>query len=571
MGDMWIIETDVLVVGDGGAGARAAIAAAEEGASVVIITKSAFGRGGASALGGRITAVGAYNCADGSVAKDDTPDEHYSDILNAAKGTCNPKLARILVDHAGESMTRLQRIGVPFIQDDNGFAAVTGCFSSKPRSHMIPGHGTRIVAAQNRELVSHPHVTRLEKCRIVELLVDNGIQVGALVFAEGRGFGIVCCSATVMATGGAGTLFPVTFSPPDITGDGYGVGFRAGAVLANMEFVQFGFSTLHPVKNELEAWVWQLQPKITNGEHREFLPPTIGGAALSEVLMERSRHYPFTSSNMLSRFFDVLVHSEITEGCPSPHGGVWLDFTSTAKSPQNAEAAKLLEITLEWFRKRHIDLKQQLVEVGLVAHAFNGGLVIDEHAQTTIHGLYAAGEVATGPHGADRLGGNMLLASQVFGQLAGQHAVASITSRRRKVAEQLAQIHTAKFEKQSKVSLNMDKILQDLQNCMGGAAGVGRDAQTLEGAIRWLENVRSEFSSAAWNQEMATKWFDLRNLLDTAGLVLHGAILRTESRGTHFRKDFPMQDDNEFARPIFLQSHHGNIERVRQDWPTSYM
>ncbi|TAN31791.1 FAD-binding protein [bacterium] len=560
-GALWKLDCDVLVVGAGGAAGRAALAASDAGCRVAVVTKRRAGKAGATAVGGRITAVGAFNCA--RPERGDHPDLYYQDMAAAAAGTCSPPLARIIADEAPAAFDRLRAMGVPFVTEGDGLLQVTGCFSTRPRSYLIPGHGLPIVTAQTEEL-RRRGVPLLDDCSLVELLVDSERVIGAVVWHPERGFGVARCGAVILGTGGAGNVFPLTFSPPDVTGDGYGAALRAGAVLANMEFVQFGYSLLHPAKNEFESWVWALQPRVLNGEGREFLPARIGGLPVADVFAERSTHYPFSASRPGSRMLDVLIQREISRGSPTPHGGVWLDFSAVGALPDGL--SRLWRITADWFQSRGVDLEHQPIEVGLVAHAFNGGLAIDENAESSVGGLFAAGECATGPHGADRLGGNMLLASQVFGERAGRYAAGARDVASWPRVEDGAEAHLGRLLA-GRAATDQRRLRRQLQLRMAAAGALGREREGMSEALTWVREAQEVMSGLRWEDRTGPLLLDMRNLLLSAESLLMAALLREESRGSHFRTDLPDRDDRRWAKPVFSRLAGGTVQPLSATWP----
>jgi fumarate reductase (CoM/CoB) subunit A len=262
------VSTDVLVIGGGGMAGRAAIEAKRCGASVRMVMKGEFGKSGTSAA--KVAEAAGYNVADGAVDPEDNPEEHYKDILAAAAGTCDERLARIVAEDAPETLREFERMGVPFHMDGNRYLEVVGCFASRPRMHIIPGHAEPIVAAQRRETL-RMGVPIHEHTMITSLLVQDGACVGATALNATGEIIVFQAGATVLGTGGAGKLFLHNLNPPDITGDGYALGYRAGAELVNMEFMQAGPSIVHPVHNTLNAWLLALTPRLTNAKHEEFL------------------------------------------------------------------------------------------------------------------------------------------------------------------------------------------------------------------------------------------------------------------------------------------------------------
>jgi fumarate reductase (CoM/CoB) subunit A len=265
-----MIESDVLIVGGGGAAARAALEAHLQGSKVVMVMKGKFGECGATAY--KVAEMAGYNVADGKVDPQDNPREHFKDICRAAAGMCDEGLAKILTEKALLTIPELEGWGVNFEKDGDGYLEVTGCFASRPRMHVIKGHSEPILAALKRE-IERRNIQILEFIIISDLLIQDGVCLGALGINERREFFVIKAKSTILATGGAGQLFLNNLNPPDITGDGYALGYRAGAEMVNMEFMQAGLGIIYPIRNILNSWVWLLHPRVYNKEGKEFLQP----------------------------------------------------------------------------------------------------------------------------------------------------------------------------------------------------------------------------------------------------------------------------------------------------------
>ena len=417
------ITGDVLVIGGGVAGMEAVYAAVQAGARVVQVLKCRIGQSGSSTY--IVTEASGYGLADGARDPDDSPAIHFQDIMKAGHGMADPRLAKILVERAPGTKPHLENLGVRFETDNTGSYLVTqGCFGSKPRNYTLHDHGTRII----RALASNTDQTRttiVEQCMITDLIVDDGICLGALGLLETGEEVRIKTKTTILCTGGAGNLFSTTLNPHDVIGDGYALGLKAGADLMNLEFMQFGCGVCAPGFSILNSWIWSLHPNVTDSSHNDIfggvLPPTIS----KEMVMDRkSTHYPFSSEN-ISRYVEIAIQKSRIGGNEFPHGGVSLDVSEQLASayPGSLQLFKdMWEISNKWYLSHGIDVAKGPIGINCFAHAVNGGMKIDTKAQTSIEGLYAAGEAAAGPHGADRLGGNMLPSCVVFGSIAGKQA-----------------------------------------------------------------------------------------------------------------------------------------------------
>ncbi len=563
------VSTDVLVIGGGGMAGRAAIEANRQGASVAMVMKGEFGKSGTSAA--KVAEAAGYNVADGLVDPEDNPEEHYKDILTAAAGTCDERLARIVAQDAPETLRELERMGVPFHMEGDRYLEVTGCFASRPRMHIIPGHAEPIVAAQRREVLGIGVPTH-EHTMITSLLVQDGACVGATGLSATGEMIVFQAGAVILGTGGAGKLFLHNLNPPDITGDGYALGYRAGAELVNMEFMQAGPSIVHPVHNTLNAWLLALHPRLTNAKGEEFLerylPPDW---SVRQCLDARSTHYPFSVYDG-SQYFDIAIQKELTAGRGTAHGGVFLDLTGARPgdlpdTPRGRDVRRLYGITREYIKRNYgVDIAEQPIEVACIGHAINGGLRIEPTAESTVACLYAGGESAGGPHGADRLGGNMNLTCQVFGRRAGRSAAQR--ARQRGIPPASAALIAAEKERLAELrvqrgNLGPGQLKRWIQECMWRHLLVVRSDASLRTCLTEVERLRGRMSEINVNGPAQLMGIlEVDNLLAVAEIMARAALLRTESRGSHYREDHPRRDDAHWQQSIVTRRVNGRMEQV---------
>ncbi|MBI2002101.1 MAG: FAD-binding protein [candidate division NC10 bacterium] len=534
-----------------------------------MLMKGTFGKNGASAF--KVAEAAGYNVADGLVDAADNPEEHYKDILAAAAGTCDERLARIVAEEAPASLRELERLGVPFHMDGNRYLEVTGCFATRPRMHIIPGHAEPIVAAQRKEILSLG-LPVFEHTMVTSLLVQDGACAGA-VGLDGHGDLVLFrAGATVLGTGGAGQLFLLNLNPADITGDGYALGYRAGADLVNMEFMQAGLGIVHPVRNILNAWVWALRPRLSNAQHEEFLgrylPPGIGAEGCMDA---RSGHYPFSTYDG-SQFIDIAIQKELRVGRGTPRTGVYLDFTTTREAdipdtPRGRDARRMWGITREWIKvNRGVDIAEQPIQVACFGHAINGGLQIDPCAESTLPCLFAGGESAGGPHGADRLGGNMILTCQVFGKRAGQSAAQR--ARERGVPSVSPETVAAEEERLARVQsrrgpLQPARLKRRLQEAMWRHVLVVRSEESLRAGLSEVGRLRDQTKDLGVEGPAHLPGaLEVENLLTVAEIMARAALLRTESRGSHYREDHPRRDDGRWQTSIVTRRVNGRMEQL---------
>lgn len=568
------LSTDVLVIGGGGMAGRAAIEASRQGARVAMVMKGEFGKSGTSAA--RVAEAAGYNVADGLVDPADNPEEHYRDILAAAAGTCDERLARIVAEEAPATLRELERMGVPFHMDGDRYLEVVGCFATRPRMHIIPGHAEPIVAAQRREILARG-IPIHEHTMVTTLLTQDGACAGAVGLGEDGTLILFQAGATILGTGGAGKLFLHNLNPPDITGDGYALGYRAGAELVNMEFMQAGPSIVHPVHNTLNAWLLAVYPRLTNGMGEEFLernlPPDW---SVRQCLDARSMHYPFSVYDG-SQYFDIAVQKELTAGRGTGRGGVWLDLRGCRPEdlPDTArgrDVRRLYGITREYIRKNYrVDIAEQPIEIACIGHAINGGLRIEPTGETSVPCLYAGGETAGGPHGADRLGGNMNLTCQVFGARAGRSAAERAQAQG--VPRVTPDLVAAERERLAAMQarrgiLGPGQLKRRIQECMWRHLLIVRSDAALRACLRAVEQLRAEAADLnAEDPAQLMGLLEVDSLLTVAEIMARAALLRTESRGSHYREDYPKRDDAHWKQSILTRRVNGRPEQYTRRLP----
>jgi succinate dehydrogenase/fumarate reductase flavoprotein subunit len=565
------IDSDVLVIGGGGAAARAALEAHKEGARVAMVVKGTFGESGASVY--QVTEMGAYNVADGVVDPKDSPDRHYEDIVRAAMGMCDRRLARVLVDDAIKTIPDLEALGVWFEREKDRYLAYKACFSTHPRSHVIKGHGKPIVNALKGEIEKRD-IAVYDNMLVTDLLVADGRCVGAVGLDRGGELAMFRARAVILGAGGAGQLFKKNLNPSDITGDGYAIAFRAGADLINMEFMQAGVGVVSPILSLLNAWMWHFQPDLYNRDGAPFLSKYLPGGITPAVAMDtRAGHYPFSTIDE-SKYVDIAIHKEILEGRGTENLGIYLDLrgmdeANLPDTPEGQDTRRMWRLTNEYLRERNVDLREKPIEVACYGHAINGGVVIDESAQSTLPGLYAAGEVAGGPHGANRLGGNMLVTCQVFGARAGKFA--AMDSKSRAMPEISEQVLRRAYEKVNRLrsgagSREVKTLRNALQETMWRNALVVRSGRSLGKAMADIDAIQAELMASAKPEDRQNLWeiYELENLLQVGRIICTAANLREESRGSHYREDFPSIEEKTWSSSIVLHQIDGRLEHRLQ-------
>jgi fumarate reductase (CoM/CoB) subunit A len=536
------IDTDVLVVGAGGAGCRAAIEASNCNVSVTLLSKELFGKAHT------IMAEGGYNAALGNVDPADNFDIHFKDTVEGGAYLNNQRLVEILVKDACERILDLENFGGLFDRTAEGkiaqrlFGKQTyrrTCYASDRTGHEMMV--TLVEEVRRRD------ITVLDEVFVSRLLLNNGAAVGATAVKMKNGdFVVFRSKAIVLATGGTGRIYSITTNAMQDTGDGYALGFNSGAQLVDMEQFQF-----HPTGIVYpESARGTLVTEAVRGE---------GGILYNSLGDRFMKNYNPKLMEVAGR--DEVARSianEILEGRGTKHNGVFLDVSHLP----SLIIEERLESMLELFLKIGVDIRNEPMEVSPTAHHLMGGLKINERAESTIKGVFAAGELTGGVHGGNRLGGNALADTQVFGKIAGENAavLAKSTSQRSgldrgEVDKVYADVYAPLSRKQGSSAIDLRKRLQKL---MWNNVGIFRTGDGLGKAVDEIMEMRSEVQGIATQNQNLTynkEWIEsleLPNMLLTSEMIARSALIRQESRGAHFRKDFSKTDNKNWLVNIHV-------------------
>lgn len=539
-----ILTTDVLVIGGGMAGCRAAIAAADYGGSVVLATKMPLNNGGASTF--PVAEMAGYNAGDPDIPGD--VEKHYEDIVNAGQGMANPLLARILAENAPGTIAELEKWGVVFEREGDGYYIFKSCFATSPRTHVIRGHGEPIVKAMSGQIQLRSNINVADDLTVLELDVRDGRCCGAWAIKTDGTFVHISAGAVVIASGGATQVFTRNLNPKDVSGDGYALAYDAGAELINMEFMQSGIGFSHPIVNMFNGYIWAAHPKLHNNLNEQFLGKYLPkGMTQEHVMDEHRRHFPFSSSDD-SKYLEVGIQKEIRAGGGSPNRGIYADLRHLTDDyirsiNDDCGLHHMWYIARDYMREKGVDLNSQIVEIAVFAHAINGGVNIDESASSTLPGLYAAGEAAGGPHGADRLGGNMMVTCQVFGKIAGENAAK--WAAQNKAATYSNMQPSEKIMQVLHKRLDNEILIKELQEINQNNLLVCRSEESLSRVLQLTEDAAHELETAKTQDGVDTDNFRLYAMLLSSRLMAKAALQRKESRGSHFREDYPQKDSLE--------------------------
>src|SRR5690606_33958553 len=339
----------------------------------------------------------------------------------------------------------------------------------------------------------------------------------------------------------------------DITGDGYALGYRAGASLVNMEYIQAGFGTIKPSLNIVMAWFWALMPGFVDVNGRPLLDDVLPeGLSAEEVMRTKVKHYPFSASDA-SKWLEIAAKRAMLEGRLTPLGGFRLDLRNVDENRlvPGSDLAVMWPVSKEWMGKKRLDFENQPLEIGLFGHAINGGLVISENCESTVPGLLAVGESAGGPYGADRLGGNMLLNEQVFGRRAGLRAAQLGRERAARAHARNGDAEVARAPSEGEAPREAARRLKAV---MTRDVLIIRNAEGLTRAENQLLALRDELESGRYGATSLKQRIELsevHNLLDTGLMIIAAALARRETRGSHYREDYPNKDEA-LSQAIFI-------------------
>ena len=582
-------EHDVLVVGAGGAGLRAAIEAAKGGATVGLVCKSLLGKAHT------VMAEGGVAAAMGHVDDRDNWMVHFADTMRGGQYVNNWRMAELHAKEAPDRVRELEAWGAVFDRTPDGRILQRNFGGHRyPRlAHVGDRTGLEMIRTLQDHAI-HEAVDVHMEVTIIALLKDGGRICGAFGYDRERGrFRVFRCKAVVLATGGVGRAYSITSNSWEYTADGQSLAYNAGADLQDMEFVQF-----HPT-----GMVWPPSVRgilvtegvrgeggvLRNSEGRRFMFDDIPDNYRSQTADNEEEGWRYTQGDKSARRPPELltrdhvarcIMREVKAGRGSPHGGVYLDIAWTKERiPRGAEhiRKKLPSMYHQFKQLADIDITEVPMEVGPTTHYIMGGIRVDGDSQMTkVPGLFAAGECAAGLHGANRLGGNSLSDLLVFGKRAGEHAATYAKTQaggRIDAAEvnALAAHALAPFERSGTEAPYI--VQQSLQVMMQDLVGIVRVEEEMRRAVDHLALMRRRAAavSVPGNREYNPGWhtaLDLDNLLTISEAIARCAIERTESRGGHFREDFPQKDPTQGTFNIVVRKGaDGAMQLVKEPIP----
>ena len=584
MADYETHEHDVLVIGAGGAGLRAAIEASAAGVRVGLVCKSLLGKAHT------VMAEGGIAAALANVDERDNWKVHFADTMRGGQYVNQWRMAELHAKEAPDRVRELEKWGAVFDRTKDGRILQRNFGGHRyPRlAHVGDRTGLEMIRTLQDHGV-HQGIEVFMEHTILSILKDGDRVVGAFGYERERGrFKIFRAKAIVLATGGIGRAYKITSNSWEYTGDGHSLAYEAGAELVDMEFIQF-----HPT-----GMVWP--PSVcgilvtegvrgeggilTNNQGRRFMFDDIPENYRSQTAKDKEEGWRYCQGDknaqrppeLLTRDHVArCIVREIKAGRGSPHGGVYLDIAwIKEKLPNAAEyiKRKLPSMYHQFKQLADIDITEQPMEVGPTTHYIMGGVHVDPDTQMSrVPGLFACGECAAGINGANRLGGNSLSDLLVFGKRAGEFAArfardSGLGRIDNQKVDNVAREALAPFERSA--GENPYEIQKDLQELMQDNVGIVRTESEMQHAVGELQKLkeRAQRAGVVGHREFNPGWhtaLDLKNLLTVSEAITRAAIERKESRGAQFREDYPNKDDNFSKRNTMVSRGEDSAMQIR--------
>jgi succinate dehydrogenase/fumarate reductase flavoprotein subunit len=554
---MKLLKTDVLIIGAGGAGMYASIAAAQSGKNILLADKSLISRGGATIMA-QMTVAAAIGHEEA-----DHWTHHLDDTIKSGQGLCNEELSSILCEEAVDRILEMSDWKTDWAGKDNRMSQVMAPGHSVKRCCYVDflNTGPAISRTLRGEVAKQPNIKRASGLNIIDIIVDNNIVKGAIgLDIETGSYITIDTNAVVLAAGGLTRIFSRNSASLNMGGDAYALALRAGAELIDMEFVQFfPIGHLAPRLVGMDPIMWdpfryKLGGRLLNGNREQFIE-NYGGADGKSYTVGRD-------------LASYAIIKEVEAGRGSPNGGAWLSFEHVPKVELESAFGPIIKKLAE----NNIDLTKNAIEVSPIAHYHMGGIKVNTKMQTRIHGLFAAGEAVGGANGANRLSGNAIPEAFVFGKRAGQYS-SEYTCKKTILTTSDGVAALSKVLTKHKIdnilindnkAIRVTSIMKKLQDIMWTDVGVIRTRKSLTNALDLIHNLNANYFSkilppdnTVYNKQLMD-WLDLRNSLLCAEAVCLSACNRKESRGAHQMEDIPITL-TEFEKNQVIEMNNGSL------------
>jgi len=548
------VKTDVVVVGGAGAGCRAAIAATEEGVDVVILDKGTVGRSGATPC-----ALWSIQAPFGKMGTDsrDSPEQMFKDLVLGGRHLGDQNILEVIANTACDRILDLERYGVKFKKTEDGrFYQTPMPGQTYPRSCFIIENGHALSTILAKEASRHRNIWIRNDFMSFTVLKKGNRAVGILGLDMKEGeLEAILAKSVVLASGGYTSIWEFSDNPPTMTGDAVAMAYHAGADIVDLEFNQFyGTDVLWPASVRGVVVLYELlaepftDANVYNSEGKPVFPKPL------PIRDEAVR----------------IMYKEIMEGRGTPHGGLWYDVT---KSPKPKEEVRRIyeEMTPKHYHfiknAAGIDLVEKPLEVAPASHYQCGGVYINERGETTVPGLFACGECSGNYMGANRLAGSALADTQTMGAQTGKHAALAakdapkptISSR---LLEKERDVAYAFFKKKRNPT-SAQEVKEQIRKVVGEYVAPIRNAKGLTTALRELRKIKSKLIpniAVPVGVKYNLEWVDALEanlMVDTAELTVGCALFRTESRGHHFRLEYPETNDREWLKHTVVRMRGG--------------
>lgn len=536
-------NTDILIIGGGLAGIKAAYECSKSNLKVTLVTKGRLCSG--SSFYPMMDTLGCQCTAD-----NDEDKEYFLEEMNESSfGMNDPQLCRIYIEQIRYRIYELSELGIDYKKLEGNKVA---CFARRPRDIFHWGNWDMIRRNMYALFKNISNITLLENTDAVHILKKGGKAAGALCMNEQGELVMVASKAVVLASGGFGDLYKHSLNTSDVSGDGHILALNAGARLINLEFIQFIPGFIKPLYKVVfrEGSLIHCD-RVTNLDGlnilEKYLPDEI---SFEQCMEERSKHGPFTSAS-IAKYFDIAMMKEIL--LTGKEDGFRLEYSNKVLSDER----EIIKIYVKWLKEeKGVDIVKDKIYIAPFYHASNGGIWIDERCGTGVDGMFAAGEAAGGVHGADRLGGNASGSCLVFGKIAADNAVkyALDNSLPEVETDEAVQQFTGKYDSGVKASFEPEHIISSIKEIMWLNGNVVRNESNLKNGVGAITELKERYNALNFIRMSndARTAVKAAHFLELSDVLLNAMLLRKESRGSHYREDYPEMNNTVFNKRLVI-------------------